>query len=106
VAHLDNVVNVVAHRDKQVKEHLRAAFFHLHLHRAAALEGFAAVDNESKEMGAEPRVAGRRVRISESSTAQDRRHVNTRLQALLSKSKTLQFWQAETKRSAVDNRVP
>ena len=94
------------HCDEQVKEHLRAAFLNLHLHRAASLKGLAAADDEREIVGAEPRVAGGRVRIREACTAQDRRDVDAGLQALLAKSKALHFRQGEAQRSAVDGRVP
>jgi len=106
VAILDNIVDVVAHRHEQVEEELRVALLHLHLHRAAALEGLAAADDEGEVVGAEARVAGRRVRIREACTAQDSRHVDTSLQTLLPKSEALQIWQTETKRSAVDGCIP
>ena len=103
---LRDIVDVIAHRYKQVKEHLRAALLHLHLHSTALLEGLAATDDECEIVGAEPRVACGRVRIRKSCTTQDRRNVNTRLQALLTKSEALQFWQAEALRRAVDGRIP
>ena len=53
-AKLRQIVNVVAERDEEVKEHLRAALLHLHLHRAASLEGLAAADDEREIVGAEP----------------------------------------------------
>ena len=103
---LHDIVNVIAHRDKQVKEHLRAALLHLHLHRAAPLEGLAAANDECEVVGAEPRVAGRRVRICEACTAQDRRDIDAGLQALLPKSETLEFRQREALRGAVDGCIP
>lgn len=45
VADLDNVIDVVAHSDEEVKEHL-AAYLHLRLHGAAALEGASAADDQ------------------------------------------------------------
>lgn len=57
-------------------------------------------------MGSEAGVTGWRVRIRESGATQYGRHVNASLQALLAKSKTLEVWQAEAKRSAVDGCVP
>lgn len=50
---LHDVVDVIAHGDEQVKEHLCAALLHLHLHCAAALEGLAAADDECEVMSAE-----------------------------------------------------
>ena len=105
-AELRQVVNVVAERDEEVKEHLRAALLHLHLHRAAPLEGLAAADDEREIVGAEPRVAGRRVRVRESCAAQDRRYVDAGLQALLAKSEALQVWQRVALRGTVDGCIP
>lgn len=39
---------MVAQRDKEVKEQLRATMVHLQLHGAAALEGAAAADDQGK----------------------------------------------------------
>jgi len=105
VAILDNIVDVVAHRHEQVEEELRVALLHLHLHRAAALEGLAAADDEGEVVGAEARVAGRRVRIREACTAQDGRDVDAGLQALLTKSEALQVWQGEAERGTVNGCV-
>ena len=43
-----DVVDVVAERDKQIKEELRLAVEHLELHGAAALEGAAAANDEGE----------------------------------------------------------
>jgi hypothetical protein len=37
---------MIAQRDEQIEEQLRATSHHLHLHCAAALEGAAAADDE------------------------------------------------------------
>lgn len=56
-------------------------------------------------MGSEAGVTGRRVRVSEACAAQDGRHVNASLQALLAESEALKVWQAEAERRAVDDCV-
>jgi hypothetical protein len=48
-----DVVNVIAQRDEQVEEQLRATGHHLHLHGAAALESSTAADDESKVVGSQ-----------------------------------------------------
>jgi hypothetical protein len=60
VGRVNDVVEVVAHGDKQVEEelpaslavHVAAALFHLGLHGAAALERLAAADDEGQVVGA------------------------------------------------------
>jgi len=48
-----NIVNMITQRDKQIKEQLAPACHHLHLHRARALEGAAAADDEREVVGAQ-----------------------------------------------------
>ena len=40
-----HIINMIAQRDEEVKEQLRAAGHHLHLHGTAALEGAAAAES-------------------------------------------------------------
>lgn len=49
---LDNVIDVIAHRHKQVEEQF-APILHFHLHGAAPLESLATSDDQSKIMSAE-----------------------------------------------------
>ena len=49
---LDNVIDVVAHRYKQVEEQF-APILHFHLHGSAPLESLSTSDDQSKIMGAE-----------------------------------------------------
>jgi len=104
-AALDNVVDMIAHRHEQIEEELGVALLHLHLHCAAALEGLAAADDECEVVCAEARVAGRRVRVGETCTAQYGRYVDAGLQALFPESKALQIGQREAQRGAVDGCV-
>jgi hypothetical protein len=48
-----HIINMIAQRDEQVEEQLRAAGHHLHLHGAAALEGPAAADDEREVVGSQ-----------------------------------------------------
>jgi len=66
---IHNVIHVIAHRHKEIKEQF-ASHFHLRLHGAAALEGFAAADNKRQVMSAETRVAVRRVLVRVARTTQ------------------------------------
>ena len=100
----DHIIDMIGHCHEQIEEEL-SSFLHLHLHRATAFEGLAAADDESEVMCAESRVAWRRVRICETCTAQDGRHVNAGLQTLFPESKALQIRQAEAQGSAVDDCV-
>lgn len=43
---LRDIINVITHGHEKVKEELRVSLLHLHLHRAAALEGLAAADDK------------------------------------------------------------
>lgn len=54
VAHVNDVVEVVAHGHKQVKEQFAASSFHLSLHGAAALESLATADDQGEVVCAEP----------------------------------------------------
>ena len=58
-----DVIDVVAKRNKEVKEERRASVPHLELHRAAALKGVAATDDEREVMGAQLRVRVGRVSV-------------------------------------------
>src|ERR1700743_177525 len=66
------VVQVVAHGDEKVEEHL-APLLHLHLHGAAALERSAAANNQSEVVSAQARVRVRRAVVREARAAEDRR---------------------------------
>jgi hypothetical protein len=50
IAHVNDVVEVVAHGHEQVKEKFAATSFHLSLHGAAALEGLATANDEGEVM--------------------------------------------------------
>lgn len=54
---------MVAERNKEIKEELRAAVVHLQLHRAAALKGAAAADDQGKIVCPQLRVGVGRVGI-------------------------------------------
>ena len=58
-----HIINMIAQRDEQVEEQLRAASHHLHLHGAAALEGPAAADDEREVVGSQLGVCVGRVGV-------------------------------------------
>lgn len=62
---------MVAEGDEEVEEQLATSVEHLGLHGAAALEGVAAADDESKEVGAELGVVVGRVRVGVSGGQED-----------------------------------
>lgn len=66
VPRLNDVVEVVAQRDKQIEKQFRAlsALFHFCLHGAASLEGLAAPDDERQVVGAQATVRIWGVRIA------------------------------------------
>ena len=82
---LHNVINVVAHRHKQIKEQ-PAARFHLLLHRAAALERAPTADDKCEVVRSQTRVRVRRVRVRISCAAQDRANLDAILEPLLAQS--------------------
>ena len=49
---LDNVIDVIAHRHKQVEKQF-APILHFHLHSSAPLKSLATSDDQSKVMSAE-----------------------------------------------------
>jgi hypothetical protein len=49
---LHNVIDVIAHRDKQIEEQF-APILHFHLHGSAPLESLTTSDDQSKIMSAE-----------------------------------------------------
>jgi len=53
VAHLRDIVNMIAHGNEEVEEHLCATGLHFHLHCARALEGLAAADDQCEVMSTE-----------------------------------------------------
>jgi hypothetical protein len=66
-----HIINVIAQRDEEVKEQLRAAGHHLHLHGTAALEGAAAADDEREVVGSELRVGVRCVGVGVAGGGED-----------------------------------
>jgi len=56
IAHVNDVVEVIAHGYKQVEEELAAARLHLGLHGPAALKGLAAADDQGEVMSAQTAV--------------------------------------------------
>ncbi len=88
-----HVVEVITHGDKQIKEQFPAGL-HLHLHRAASLEGGATADDEGQVMGAQLGVGIGRVGVSVPRTGQDRAALNARLQPLFSQRQSLEFFES------------
>ena len=74
---------MIHHRHEEVEEERRSACLHLHLHRAAALEGVAATDDESEVVCAELGVAGRCVGVGVAGGGEDGAALDARLEALL-----------------------
>ena len=101
---LNNVIDMIAHRHKQVKEQF-TPIFHFHLHGSAPLESLTTSDDQGKVMSAEPRFSVWRVVISIASRSQDHVDLDTGLKALFPKSKTFQLVQAELLGSAVHHSV-
>lgn len=102
--HIHNIINVVAHSHKEIKEQF-AANLHLHLHRAAALERPPAADDQSKVMSAEAGVIVRRVLVGVPSAAQDGADLDATLQALLAQSEPFELIETVTLCCTVYGRV-
>ncbi len=66
-----DVIHMVAQSDKQIEEKLRATVEHLQLHRAAALEGAAAADDQREVVRPQLRVGVGRVGVCISGRRQD-----------------------------------
>jgi hypothetical protein len=82
--------HVIHHSDEQVEEQPAAAL-HLHLHRAAALEGAAPADDEREVVRPQLRVRVGRVRIRVARRRQDRADLHTRHEALLSQGQSFEL---------------
>lgn len=67
-----DIVDMIAESDKQVEEQLAATIVHLKLHCAAALEGRAAANDESKVVSAQLGVGVGRVGIGVASRGENR----------------------------------
>jgi len=87
---------MVHHGDEQIEEQGRAAGFHLHLHRAAALEGVAAADDEGEVVGAQLGVAGGSVGVGETGGGEDGAALDAGLQTLLFEREALEFGKMES----------
>lgn len=87
---------MIHHSDEEIEEEWRTTVLHLHLHRAATLEGVAAANDEGKVVSAKFGVAGRCVGVGETSRRQDGAALDTRLQTLLLESEALEFWKVVT----------
>ncbi|KAL2278252.1 hypothetical protein FJTKL_14528 [Diaporthe vaccinii] len=108
VPHLDDVVEVVAQRDKEVKVQFAAlsSLLHLGLHGARPLEGLAAPDDQCQVVGAQAAVRVRGMGVAVLGRTQDGAHVDARLQPLLPQRQPLQLLQPVPLGRAVDHRVP
>lgn len=114
IARVNDVVKVVTHGNEQVEEKFpttlsihvaAAALFHFGLHRAAALEGLAAADDECQIMGAQATVGVGRVSVAILRATKDDADVDTSLQPLLPQRQSLEFLQSVALCGAVDYRV-
>jgi len=101
----DDVVEVVGHGDKQVKEKLAASAFHLGLHGAAPLEGMATADNEGEVVSAQARVRVGGVGVGVLGRAHDGADVNAGPQALFLEAQPLEFFEPVTFSGTVDSSV-
>ena len=95
---------MVAHGDKEVEEELPSGL-HLHLHRAAALEGGPTPDDERQVVRPHLRVRVGRVRVGEPGAREDGAALDARLQALLAQRQPLELVQPVLLGGAVDDRV-
>jgi hypothetical protein len=90
VPHIDNIIDMIAQRNKQVEEKFTPTL-HLQLHGSAPLKCLATSNDQGQIMSAEPRIRVGRVVISIPRRAQNRRDLDSALQTLLPKSKALEF---------------
>jgi len=113
-ARVNDVVEVVAHGDKQVEKQFptsfavhvaAAALLHLGLHGAAALEGLAAPDDERQVMSAQAAVRVGRVCVTVLSAAEDGADVDAGLQPLLPQREPLELFEPVALRDTVHDRV-
>jgi hypothetical protein len=81
---------MIHHRHKQIKEKWCAACFHLQLHRATALEGIPAADDQREVVGAELGVGRRRVGVGVSRRGQDGAALDVGGEALLLEGEPLE----------------
>jgi hypothetical protein len=95
---------VVAHRDEKVKEQTTTSF-HLVLHGTTPLESMPAPDNQSKVMGAQPRVTVWRIGVRVTSARQNGPTLDTCLQALLTKRQLLQLRKTISLSCAIDHGI-
>jgi hypothetical protein len=105
VCDVNDVVEVVAHGDKEVEEELAAAGLHLSLHGAAALKGFAAADDEGEVMGAQAAIRVRGVGVGVLGRAQDCGDVDAGLEPLLAQGQALELIEAVAVGGAVDDGI-
>src|SRR5215469_16297197 len=101
---IHKIINMVANCHEEIKEQF-AANLHLHLHGAAALEGFPASDDQSQVMSAEARVTVRRVLVGIACTAQDGTDLDSTLQPLFAQGKPLELLEAISIRRTIHCRV-
>lgn len=95
---------MIAQRNKQIKEKLPPTL-HLYLHGPAPLKGLATSNDQGEVVGAEARVRVRRVVIGIPRAAQDGRHLDAALQALLAQRERLELVEAVLLCRAVYDRV-
>ena len=100
-----DIIDVVAQGDEQVEEELAAAVVHLELHRATALEGGAATDDEGEVVGPQLGVGVGRVGVGVARRRQNGAALDAGLQPLLAQGDALQLLEPVLVRHAVNDRV-
>ena len=56
IGHLDNIINMIAHRHEKVEKQFASTLLHFHLHGSTPFESLTTSDDESQVMSAETRV--------------------------------------------------
>lgn len=87
------IIHMVAHSNKQIKEPLMT-LLHFSLHSSALLEDLPCANNHSQIMSAQLRVRVRRVVVRVPGRPQDYGNWDPVLEALLAEGKALQVFQA------------
>lgn len=100
-----DIIDMVAHRHKKIKEQFAATDFHLHLHGSAPLESLATSDNQRQKVRSQSGVLVGGVFVCIPSGPEDHINRDSRLQTLLPERQALQFIEAELFGAAVDDGV-
>lgn len=100
VACIHDIIDMVTHGHKQVKEQF-PPLLHFHLHGSATLEGLPATDDECEVVSAQPRITVRCVLVGIARAAQDGADLDPALQALLAQGELLELFEAVAISSAI-----